>query len=722
MQKKSCFLSFLFGFSFLFIHAQQADFDLTVRVSATVSKADNFINLSWAQEDATEYNIFRKELESSSWGTPKTTLGGDVNEYVDTDVVVGQMYEYMVLKSRTGGNGYGYIYSGIEIPPVHDRGGLLFLIDDRFIQSLEKEIELFKRLISTDGWNVVELAISMDSSVNFVKQEIVAWHNLNPSINKTILLFGHIPVPYSGNINPDGHGNHVGAWSADVYYADVDGNWTDQSVNNTSGASSRTHNIPGDGKFDNSTIPSDLELQIGRVDFYNLPLFEETEAELLKKYINKNIAFRTKEFVPQRRALIENNFGGFAEGFGQNGLRNFPTMFGDENTSYMDYDNLLTDSYLWSYGCGGGNYQGASGITNTTRLTTDSLQTVFTMLFGSYFGDWDSQNNFLRSALASGTVLTNAWAGRPNWTFHPMAMGLPIGYCARISQNNSFTYNPGFGSRFVHTGLMGDPSLRMHIVGMPSNLLIQEDEAKAELSWTAAEEDVLGYYIYRKDDSNSTFTLLNEQAIIDTNFVDPCLTAGNEYEYIVRASILETSPSGSYINLSHGIQENILIETDIIVNSEFDFEVDLNTYSFINLSQNADDYLWDFGDGNTSTEENPIHIYDESGEFTITLTASNECGSDSYTQTVLFTSTKDIQFYNSILLYPNPASSNLFIENNSDTGINYKLSNTLGNTMLKGVLKSGLNQLDISNLTAGHYTVKVFDGKSDKAIRFLITR
>ena len=86
------------------------------------------------------------------------------------------------------------------------------------------------------------------------------------------------------------------------------------------------------GKYDNSVLPSDLELQVGRVDFYNLPLFAESEEELLKKYLNKNIAFRTKQFVPERRALLENNFGSFAEGFGQSGLRTFPTMFGDDNT------------------------------------------------------------------------------------------------------------------------------------------------------------------------------------------------------------------------------------------------------------------------------------------------------------------------------------------------------------------------------------------------------
>ena len=45
---------------------------------------------------------------------------------------------------------------------------------------------------------------------------------------------------------------------------------------------------------------------------------------------------------------------------------------------------------------------------------------------------------------------------------------------------------------------------------------------------------------------------------------------------------------------------------------------------FNNLSQGATDYHWDFGDGNTSTELNPTHFYQEEGWYTVTLVANNE--------------------------------------------------------------------------------------------------
>ncbi|MAC95254.1 MAG: hypothetical protein CMC96_07115 [Flavobacteriales bacterium] len=41
-----------------------------------------------------------------------------------------------------------------------------------------------------------------------------------------------------------------------------------------------------------------------------------------------------------------------------------------------------------------------------------------------------------------------------------------------------------------------------------------------------------------------------------------------------------------------------------------------------NISKDADAYQWDFGDGNTSTEQSPVHYYQEEGEFEIALVAS----------------------------------------------------------------------------------------------------
>lgn len=57
-------------------------------------------------------------------------------------------------------------------------------------------------------------------------------------------------------------------------------------------------------------------------------------------------------------------------------------------------------------------------------------------------------------------------------------------------------------------------------------------------------------------------------------------------------------------------------------------------FQFTNTSQNATDYFWDFGDGMTSTLENPIHNYNQAGFFDVTLISSNSCMSDTSLQQI----------------------------------------------------------------------------------------
>ncbi|HKK69337.1 MAG TPA: C25 family cysteine peptidase [Bacteroidales bacterium] len=54
---------------------------------------------------------------------------------------------------------------------------------------------------------------------------------------------------------------------------------------------------------------------------------------------------------------------------------------------------------------------------------------------------------------------------------------------------------------------------------------------------------------------------------------------------------------------------------------------------FTDASSDAESWSWDFGDGNTSTEQNPQHTYAGNGNYTVSLTVSNTAGSDTYTET-----------------------------------------------------------------------------------------
>jgi hypothetical protein len=69
----------------------------------------------------------------------------------------------------------------------------------------------------------------------------------------------------------------------------------------------------------------------------------------------------------------------------------------------------------------------------------------------------------------------------------------------------------------------------------------------------------------------------------------------------------------------------------------FSFTQNGSSFSFQNNSTDTRDYLWDFGDGNTSNEPSPVHTYATSGPFSVTLTAALRCTSDVSVQSILVT-------------------------------------------------------------------------------------
>jgi PKD repeat protein len=60
-----------------------------------------------------------------------------------------------------------------------------------------------------------------------------------------------------------------------------------------------------------------------------------------------------------------------------------------------------------------------------------------------------------------------------------------------------------------------------------------------------------------------------------------------------------------------------------------------DTIYFNSTSSNANNFRWDFGDGSTSTIENPWHVFDSTGSFDVSLKVTNDDGSDETTSTVI---------------------------------------------------------------------------------------
>ncbi|MGE3801834.1 MAG: FlgD immunoglobulin-like domain containing protein, partial [Candidatus Kapaibacterium sp.] len=492
------------------------------------------------------------------------------------------------------------------VPALHNRGNLLLLVDSTMATPLASELDRFVETLEAEGWSVtrqdVERAEQFSKEgVRRTKDIINGWYSQVGSPG-TVFLFGRIPVPYSGMVNqgqfiiaPDAHPDHRGAWPADAFYAFIgnEAGWTDVATD-TVASRKANWNRAGDGKFDNAGIPNFLTLRVGRVDFYDMDAFKEenqssreSETELLRNYLNKDYAYRTGGIEVKMRGLIDDNFNYFSgEAFARSGWISMAPLLGRENIAAADWFTTLdTAAYAWAYGCGGGTYTSAGGVGNTTDFVGKPINAIFTMLFGSYFGDWDSPNNFLRAGLAtSPSILTSVWSGRPYWYFHTMGMGEPIGDAALLSQNNQ-SYARAFFTYGVHIALMGDPTLRMRYrdIPTPENITVHQIAARepyVEIEWEGPESpEIAGYVIYRRVEGElgaEEEELLTPEPIATTRFQDTALF-GKIVTYTVRAVALVESPSGTYFDCGNkgvwqseivaGVNDPIVLNADFTLNA-----------------------------------------------------------------------------------------------------------------------------------------------------------
>ncbi|MCX7737572.1 MAG: T9SS type A sorting domain-containing protein [Candidatus Kapabacteria bacterium] len=586
--------------------------DLAVMATAHLQSNPPGIVLRWNKRDnALQYQISRKMKNESSWSAPLATLESDATTYIDLNVEEGKAYEYEIaalstgqIAAKTSDNrdtivqinfiGYGYVYAGFNKEVEGNIGSVILLIDSLTAEALAGEIAILENDLISEGWGVIRKYTPRaeqfkGDAVKTTKSLVLEEYNKDPENIKAVFIIGRVPVPYSGLLNPDAHPDHKGAWPADVYYGVTnDASWTDLYVNDTTSATRKENkNARNDGKFDVTTLTTPAKLQVGRVDFYNMPAFSSSEIQLLKQYLDRNHKYRNGEIPYEYKGLIDDNFGMYTlEVFGNNGWRNFSPLIGDSNVKGgIDwFGTLKNESYLWAYGCGGGSYTSCGGIGYTKDPDTskkndfvnNQVKALFTMLFGSYFGDWDSQNNFMRAALAAkGNVLTCAWAGRPSWYFHHMALGENIGFSTILSQNNYTTYKPNawylsanatiyqVGMQQIHIALLGDPTLRMYMatIPQPKNLTVIQNFKKINLSWEKPSEDVAGYNIYRGVSRTGPFIKVNDKMIKETNFEDDFNHEGMVY-YIVKAVKLQTTFSGTFYNESKGLVQNVLA-TDV---------------------------------------------------------------------------------------------------------------------------------------------------------------
>jgi len=152
--------------------------------------------------------------------------------------------------------------------------------------------------------------------------------------------------------------------------------------------------------------------------------------------------------------------------------------------------------------------------------------------------------------------------------------------------------------------------------------------------------------------------------------------------------------------------------------------VSFQTVVFSDSSLNGTTYHWDFGDGETSNEMNPLHIYPNTDTvvcYTVTLTVSNQCDSATTSKEVClgeYLSVGEVSENTAINVYPNPTQGNLTVSvNTAGTELNVDVVDLQGRTVMTrnfGYVSGQVqNNIDLSAMAKGVYLVKVMmDGET----------
>lgn len=167
----------------------------------------------------------------------------------------------------------------------------------------------------------------------------------------------------------------------------------------------------------------------------------------------------------------------------------------------------------------------------------------------------------------------------------------------------------------------------------------------------------------------------------------------------------------------------VLPDTD----AGFSYDIQGEQVSFFNESVNAENYQWDFGDGNTSIEKDPIHNFGVDATYKVKLIAYNYCGLDeAELELKITTSIGAVTDERQLLVYPNPTNRLIFIEPRSNTqlegsisiyDINGRRVFYLENTIL---LPTKKYPIDLSMYSKGAYFLKIQEEEEIRVQRIIL--
>ncbi|MEO6037237.1 MAG: PKD domain-containing protein, partial [Saprospiraceae bacterium] len=147
-----------------------------------------------------------------------------------------------------------------------------------------------------------------------------------------------------------------------------------------------------------------------------------------------------------------------------------------------------------------------------------------------------------------------------------------------------------------------------------------------------------------------------------------------------------------------------------------------------NTSANGASYEWKFGDGTSSTDPNPTHVYNMPGTYTVELTVSNACGAATLQQTITVTTTgtEEASWLSRFRVYPNPNPGLFTVEMQGEAQreVEFTLFNAVGQLVRREVADFGTGNLqqvlDCTALPSAMYNLRIRAGEQAIFVKIVV--
>jgi len=292
-------------------------------------------------------------------------------------------------------------------------------------------------------------------------------------------------------------------------------------------------------------------------------------------------------------------------------------------------------------------------------------ETVFYMTWGRKYGDQDNANYF-----------------PPLATYEGMDSLLFERYMQMTQDNNAIVSPVGRVWRYLRTY---NPEIELY----------STDNSHPSVAGSYAAACTFYTTILRKDPTNIAY-----DAVLDHNTSQIIRNA-------VKTIVFDT------------LSTWFIGERNLIADFSYD-----DVTGFTNLSQNTNsttNYSWTLGNGETSTETNPIPNYIQNGIYTVILTATDECGQESMIEKTIEVNRVSINNINQFAsIYPNPVSQYLNIETKNLQGpFFFNISDINGKIVFKEKMQQNKITIDLSFLLPGIYFIKISNNRYINYSKFI---